>query len=122
MKLTAVNVEEVFIKCLFTQGEDTTKHMVGKGVAMSAGFHPERLEANRENVISMVKELDSSFHNDGMSFLNLCMTADGSQWGEHRSCDQLVMLASALGVCEILMAKELWPLCPGGVPYLMFKI
>jgi hypothetical protein len=44
--LTANNVNEVFMDCLFRDGEDTSKAVIADGIMSKFGFHPDRLEAH----------------------------------------------------------------------------
>lgn len=122
MQLTADNVRRIFMSCLFQEGEDTTDHVVGSGVMTKVGFNPQRIEAARNDVIEMVKCLPEVFINNGMSFLQMHETAAGDHWGEHRSIDELLCLADALGVLEYPFPREMWGILPGGVPYVNFKV
>lgn len=120
MKLTAENVHEIFTKCLFREGEDTSTAALAECVTGKFGFHPGRLEQNRESIHAMLKELPPEFQPDtggGMSFLNACMTKDGEQWGEHRNIEQLLALGVASKTAAILLPRPMWAILPGGMPY-----
>jgi hypothetical protein len=96
------------------------------GILSDFGFHP-RVKDTEAEIVGMLAELDPRFMMDGpdagggWSFLNLCMRADGSQWGEHRDCQSLLVLASATGHAQIMLPKALWSACPGGMPYVAFS-
>lgn len=126
MELTSENVETVFMSCLFSDGEDTSNHIKAEGIASLVGFHPERLESQRENVKSMLEFLPNDFmktHGGGMSFLNACTTKDGVQWtGLHQQMDKLFQLGIGLGLAKYLMPKEMWKSLPGGMPYIVVDI
>jgi hypothetical protein len=115
-KLTADNVEKVLIKCLFKDGEDTSKAVTVKGVINQFGFHAGRLEESKAEIKTLLSQLPSDFKADGgggTSFLCGCMTEDGDHWGEHRNMEQLFALGMATG-----QVKEcLGGMRPGGMPY-----
>ena len=118
--LTPSRVQEILVECLFKEGEPTENHVVGEGVMFSAGLHPERLAAHKEEILSLLHQLPDDFREDkggGWSFLQACMTRDGRQWGEHRNIDELLVLGTATGQAKILSLRETWGLLPGGMPY-----
>lgn len=57
MRLTDVNVRDTFVSCLFDEDEDMSSMVKAEGIMSTAGFHPERLEASRENIVSMLSDL-----------------------------------------------------------------
>ena len=119
-------VEAIFIDCLFRDGEDTSTHVKIEGISMTVGFNPERLEAHRDEVASLLAELPDVFREGsggGMSFLNACEDRHGNLWtGLHQRMDQLFMLGIALGMAYYLLPRELWQAFPGGVPYVTVKV
>lgn len=123
MDLTSDNVEAVFMSCLFKDGEDTSKHIKAEGLTSLIGFHPERLESQRENVKSMLGLLPDEFKQTkggGMSFLNACNDKNGIQWtGLHQRMEQLFQLGIGLGLAKYLMPKDMWNMFPGGMPYIV---
>ena len=119
--LTAGNVNEVFMDCLFRDGEDTSKAVVAEGVMQKFGFHPDRLEAHKTEIREMLECLPDDFQPDkggGTSFLNACMTKEGEQWGEHSNIEQLLALGIATKQAAMLMPREMWNILPGGMPYI----
>jgi hypothetical protein len=98
----------------------------GHGVMANLGFHAIRLEETREKVVAMIDQLPTEFlpsaegGGGGWSFLNLCMTKDGTQWGEHVNCDELIVISNALGLCD-MTPRFMWQALPGGVPYIEFR-
>lgn len=113
-------LEEVFVNCLFEEGESSDFYIPIEGIVNNAGFHPERLELNRDSVREWLNQLPDSFHADkggGMSFLNACVTKDGDHWGEHPSMEQLFLLGMGLGYVTCPMPREMWKVLPGSVPY-----
>lgn len=124
MQLTAENVHTILMECLYNNGEDTTGHVIGEGVMKKVGLHPDRLQARKADIESMLNELPESFHaatGGGHSFLNACLTKDGEQWGEHSNIDELIMLGNAIGKVEFNAPRELWSALPGGMPYFVVK-
>ena len=124
-KITATNmaqlVEETFAKCLFKEGEDSTGMIAVEGVVHKYGFHPERLQEQKETVQALVAELPVQFK-EGWTFLNLCMTKDGGQWTDFQlRLEQLMVMAIGLDIMAYLMPKEMWQVLPGGVPYVIVK-
>lgn len=119
--LSAERVNEVFLDCLFKEGEDTSKYVKAEGIQMNVSFHPGRLENHRVEIEVMLEELPDEFKKSGgggMSFLNACMDKHGEQWtGLHRTMEQLFLLGIAIGKVECLLPKEMWSALPGGVPY-----
>jgi hypothetical protein len=123
MELTAENVNNIFIDCLFDEGEDTSNHVEAHGVHIRVGFHPEKLKANAPKIIELLNELPDSFKKgsgDGMSFLKICDDKNGNQWtGFHKQMDELVTLGLAIKKLSYLLPREMWEAFPGGVPYLI---
>lgn len=93
-----------------------------RAVTLSFGFNKARLEKYRDLVADCIKNIDPAFRHMGGSFLMLCMRKDGSQWGEHRNCDELIALAMGLDMCEFPTPRKMWGVLPGGVPLVKFKL
>lgn len=123
MKLNATNLNEVFMNCLFKDGEQTENHIIGEGIMLKIGFHPERLKEAEPIIDEMLGCLDDSFKKDGgggMSFLNMCEDKDGNQWADmHETMDKLVTLGMATKKMSYLMPRDMWIALPGGVPYIV---
>lgn len=97
--------------------------VVAKGLTMNLGFHPKRIAEHKEAIAAMCNELPLEFQKQGgggWSFLNLCQTKTGEQWGEHHNCEQLLLLAIASGQGGFSFPRELWETFPGGMPYVYF--
>lgn len=93
------------------------------GLVSKYGFHPDRLESHREDVREILKQMPDQFMKNGgggWSFLNLCNTKDGVQWGEHRDMESLCCLAIGLGMGEWQM-KSMAATMPGGMPFISFN-
>lgn len=119
--LNTERVEEIFLKCLFKDGEDTGNGIDVEGVIVNVKFNPERIEENKAKIIEMLDELPDNFkegQGGGWSFLNACMDKYDSQWGEHKNIEQLVMLGIAIAKVKYGMPKEMWNILPGGMPYI----
>lgn len=122
--LNAAAVEEVFLSCLFREGEDVSNAVQAEGVISTFGFHPERLNNSRTAIQALLAELPLPFREGeggGWSFLQACETKNGDLWGEHRNIEQLMTLGLATGDVEYLMPREMWSALPGGVPYFVVK-
>lgn len=125
MTISSEAVTAAFMDCLFTDGEDTTNHVVAEGIVQTVGFHPDRLASHRDEVMAMLMELPVEFRQTGgggWSFLNACMDKDGAQWtGLHQVMEQLFCMGIALGLCEYQIPREMWDVLPGGMPYIVIK-
>lgn len=123
--ITATNmsklVSKAFMKSLFKEGEDTTNHVKVEGIMSNFDFHPQRLEEQRELVTALLAELPAEFKK-GYTFLNFCMNKNGELWtGEHRVCEQLIVMAIGLDLMSYCMPRDMWAILPGGVPYIIVK-
>lgn len=99
--------------------------VIVEGLQGKFGFHPGRLESHRAEIIAILQEMNPAFRKDGgggFTFLNLCEDRNGVQWGEHRSCDELVMLAIGIGVAKYCFPRDMWGVLPGGMPYIIFDL
>ena len=123
--LTPERVSELFEKCLFQDGEDTSTAVVVEGIVANVGFHPGRLAAAADEIRALLNELPEKFRENeggGWSFLNACMDRHDHQWtGVHSTMEQLFLLGLASGQVECLLPRELWSVLPGGMPYYMIK-
>jgi hypothetical protein len=119
--INANRVTEIFMACLFAEGEDTTNHVPAEGIVNSVGFHPTRLETHAEEVKSMLDELPTAFHKSGgggWSFLQACNDRNDEQWtGTHQVMEQLFQLGIGIKCVTLLAPREMWSMLPGGMPY-----
>jgi hypothetical protein len=130
MELTAANVQQVLVDCLFKDEEiengaplSGIEYVKVSGVMRQFGFHKERLMSHQEDIMSMLLQLEREFLESGgggMSFLRMCMTKDGVHWAEHSRCDELICLGLGIGKVQILL-RDLANTLPGGVPYILVK-
>ena len=126
MKLTNQNVEDVFFKCLFKEGEDTSNAIIVKGVRMNIGFHPERLEESYYTITELLLQCHENFMENskakGYTFLAFCEDKNSEQWTSlHEVCDMLITMGIAIGKVEFIMPRDIWETLPGGMPYLQIK-
>lgn len=129
MKLKAADVDKIFKELLYHDneiafGEPIVDPVIAQGVMMKVGFHPRRLEKAREVVKAWLMELPEQFQRSkggGWSFLNMCMTKDGDQWGEHSHIDQLVTMGIALKLASFALPREMWHVLPGQMPYITIE-
>lgn len=132
-QVTRINPEEVSAAlrdCLYRteelDGDKVPDDVVPiEGIMNKFGFHPERLEEHREEVVSWLRLLPKPFRAEeggGWSFLQACMQEDGSQWGEHQNMDELFCLGMGLSLVECQVPRELWKDLPGGMPYYVMTL
>lgn len=123
MQLTSERVTEIFMDCLFREGEDTSEHVPVHGIVTNAGFHPERLESHRREIGQMLCELPLEFQKSGgggWSFLNACNDKEGNQWtGLQQTMEQLFLLGIAIGQAKFQLPRDMWSALPGGMPYVV---
>ena len=123
--ITATNMSELvsksFMECLFKDGEDTSNYVKVEGITNNFGLHPQRLEEQRELVTAMLAELPVEFK-EGYTFLKFCTNKNGELWtGEHRVCEELIVMAIGLGLMSYCFPRKMWAILPGGVPYIIVK-
>ena len=120
-------VEQVFRDCLFRDGEDTSNHVVAEGVRVKVGFHPQRLESHRQDVIGMLAELPKEFQaagGGGYTFLSACLDRHHRLWTDlHQVVEMLLVLGLALDLVAYCNEdREMWAdIFPGGMPYFVVK-
>ncbi len=120
MELTAENVNNIFTQCLAEDGEGENVVLIG-GVVNNFALDKFWVNENKEDIKSMLLQLDDNFMNDGgggWTFLNMPMRADGVQWGEQRNAEQLLVLGIACELANYLMPREMWKMFPGDMPYI----
>jgi len=121
MDLTAKNVTDIFMDCLFRDGEDTSNPAIAEGITSKFGFHKERLKSYIDDIADMLSQLPKEFQKEsggGMSFLNACNNFNGEQWtGLHEVMEQLFTVGLASGKVQCLMPRDIWAVMPGGMPY-----
>lgn len=121
MELTANNVHETFMKCLFKDAEPKENYVEARGVNLHIGFHPARLHENKEKILSMLDGLPDNFKEGlggGWSFLNACNDKNSNQWADmHQTIDELLCLGIAIKAVKFQVPREMWGMFPGGMPY-----
>lgn len=129
MKLTSENVKAVLSDCFYTDDEvaegAVENSLVIESLTMKIGLHPGRVDQHREEIKSMLEDVREKFFlnsGGGGSFLELCETKDGVQWGQHRDMESLCVLAIAASLGQWCAPQEMWMLLPGGMPYIVFDL
>lgn len=132
-ELNTENVDRIFADCMFRSHEECK----GKNLylfvnsiqnpTVKVGFHPERIEVHRHEIREMLSQLPDGFFpgsGDGASFLQACSTKDGQLWtGFHTEVEKLCLLGLASKQMRMLTPDaEIWPMLPGGMPYLSVEI
>jgi len=125
--IDANRVEAIIKDCLFRDdelknGKPITEMVEVKGIMHNMGFHKERLLKHRDEVKIILNNLPEQFHKNiggGWSFLNACQDKNDIQWtGLHERMEQLFLLGLGLGLCEFTCSRDIWPMMPGGMPYI----
>ena len=127
MELTAENVRELFIGCMYKEeikSEEEIPHgsIVVEGIRNTVVFDPKMVKSNKEDIKDLLGQISEDFSSKeagGTSFMNLPMTKDGIQWGEHMNAEQLMLLGIASGYMTYLVPPDGWKMLPGGMPYLV---
>jgi hypothetical protein len=129
MELTPENIRKVVMDCLFKEtevvnGKPIVEPVAVKSIMRHMGFHPSRIKEHEKDIQSMLEQLPTTFfawddEGGGDSFLNMCMTKDNRQWGEHDNMDELICLGMAIGKVQFPLPREYWSRLPGGVPYVI---
>lgn len=127
MKLTAQNVKDTFMACLFIDEQEaqSNQQIIVEGIKNKIGFHAGRVELNKDKISEMLHQLHPNFMRSGgggYTFLNMCEDANGNQWCDmHQTMEQLMTLGMAIGECSYLMPREMWGMFPGGMPYIVIN-
>lgn len=123
IKLTAKNVHETFMKCLYQRDEKPSAFIEVEAVMSKFGFHPQRLKDSEPLITEMLNDLPETFKKEGgggMSFLKMCEDRQGNQWADlHITVDELVALGIATNKLSFLLPREHWMILPGEMPYLV---
>jgi hypothetical protein len=125
----AAEVHRIFIDCLFrdteiVDGKVPDGAILVDGITGRFGLNPERVKQHDSEIQASLSGLPKEFYasgGGGMSFLNLCLDADGNQWGEHPDMQELCILAIASGKGQWCLPREMWAVLPGGMPYVSFS-
>ena len=113
-----------FKRCAYPIGKKVKKNAVRvEGIFGYHFFFPEELEAERELLTKMLRELPDKFvTTDGSSsghFTQLGAHRDGSMWcGDNPTKEMLFLMASGLGMAKFTLPRELWLTCPNNLPYI----
>lgn len=127
MELTTGNLDAIARDCLYTadetpEGTPPEGAVIVEGIMRDFGFHPDRLESHREDVRSMLGQLDPQFMKGtvagGWSFLQIPVRADGVQWGGQLHAEMIMVLGIGLGMVRMLVPRPMWMILPDGMPYL----
>jgi hypothetical protein len=122
--LTRERVETIIKDCLYGAPEGPGSVII-EGVVRTFVLDKAKLESHKDEIVTMLRELPETFFRgtgDGYTFLNLCMTKHGQQWGEQPDCEALCVLAFGIGVGAWVMPRNMWSILPGSVPYVCFDL
>jgi hypothetical protein len=124
-------VHDLFIKCLWEHEppDPVSTSIVVEGVlGMKVGFDPAKITEHEPEIVDFLSQLPPQFltgpgGGGGWSFLNACNDKNDNQWtGLHRTMDELFLLGQAIGKVQYLMPREMWPILPGGMPYMQVDL
>lgn len=135
-ELNTENVDRIFADCMFRSHEEYEEckkeglHFFVRSIQntnVNVGFHPERIEKHRQEIREMLLQLPEGFFKDkggGASFLQAACAKDGELWaGFHTEVEKLCLLGLASKQMRMLTPDaEIWPMLPGGMPYLRVEI
>lgn len=96
------------------------KVVIADAVVHKLALSTAAIAENREEIRSLLNEMDRDFHADGgggMSMMRMPMDKNGAQWGEQRDAAFLTALGIAAGMARYTMPRDFWPSLPGGMPY-----
>lgn len=118
----AAEVNALLVDCLNGSADGA---LLVEGIVGTYGISPSKIEQNKGRIRALLASMPDEFQarkGGGMSFLNLCMDAEGAQWtGEHRTMEALVVLGVAAGMASFPLPREVWGVLPGGMPYVTFN-
>ena len=126
MMLDAKEIHEVFMDCFYEdeeidqaelEGGEMTPLLKLEGCMVNVGFDPARVQKNQEKIEAFLNEVPNIFYT-GANFTMLYMDKDGNHWGEHKNCDELLILGLAIDRFHYLLPREVWKALPGGMPYI----
>lgn len=121
LKINPQRVEDIFLGCLFLDGEDRKEFVPAEGITCNVAFHPGRLAGHKEEISAMLEDLPDDFKKTGgggMSFLSAGQDRHGNPWTDlHQRMEQLMQLGVGIGKVECLLPRSMWDALPGGVPY-----
>lgn len=119
--ISAKRVQEILFDCFYSAEEIKdgipADAIRVEGIVRNFGFSPSRLEPHRKEINEILDQLDPTVK-EGMSFIMFPMDKDGNQWGEQYNAEQLIALGIAIGRLKYCLPREMWMVCPGGVPYI----
>jgi hypothetical protein len=122
----AAQVDAIVRECLYP--EEITgipaDAVVVKGIMRDFAFDPKAVAVQKPKIAALIDQIVADpFYADkggGMSFLNLCMTKDDDHWAEHPTMEVFYVLSAAIGRAKFCMPQDMWPMLPGGMPYIQF--
>ena len=122
----AETVRDLFMACLFEEGEPMNDAVMVEGITMTVGFHPGRLSDRRDRIRDIAAQIVTddfmAAKGGGTSFLNLCVDRDGAMWGEHVNCQELMLLCVGAGLASYCLPRSMWGIFQGAVPYVTFNL
>jgi hypothetical protein len=124
-KLDKIVRDSLYRESEVPDGKPPADAVIVDGIRGKMGFHPQRLESHRAEVVEILREMSPQFFKgsgDGWTFLQLPADKHGNQWGEQRDANNLMVLAFGMGLGRLCLPREMWSTLPGAMPYVMFDL
>lgn len=125
MELTQQNVMTIICDSFAGRDADESKCIIAKCIMADYVFAPEKIEAYRADIDSMISQLPEPFYTSiggGWSFLNFVENKNGEMWTDrHIVAESLLALGIAIGKMAFCTPRETWDHLPGGMPYVYIK-
>lgn len=119
-KLTSEAVLKLLGECNASSGAIGRVTTVD-GIVRKYDFDLDRVHERADEIGELLGELPSEFQRTGgggWSFLNACQDRHGKQWTDlHMPMETLFCLGIAAGNARWLVARDMWDVLPGGMPY-----
>ena len=122
MLINPNRIHEIFLDCLFKEGEDHSQYISASGLTISVDFHPERIEKYSDEIHNILLNLPKEFQEDeggGYTFLNMVLDKENNHCMEQSTAQELLLLSMGSGWADNLLPREVWSALPGGVPYII---
>lgn len=120
-ELNHKNVKDTFTQCLLNDNVNNITPICVEGITGSFKFHPDKIKDNESDINDYLMQLPKQFRmsvGGGWSFLNACITENGSMWTDsHMAVEWLMLLGIAIDRVKFLTPRYFWNALPGGIPY-----
>lgn len=131
-------IEKILSHCLFAKkelkgGKPPDSAVIVKGINNEFGFHPERLEEKRDEIIALLKYLPDEFMSSVGRGWQFCYfdqkkggikgEEDNYKWTESSVITEVLLcLGIGIGVIHFLSERKDWCEFPENSPYLIIDL